>query len=393
MSEKPRVRVKAGSARVPPSTRIRAPATARWLRDASSGVLTARRASLVESRDETRRAWERVAALAVDFIQNSGRLKGAVDQIIADTVGSELKLSARPDLSRLGYDAKETADLIKLIEARWRRYVWNAAECDFRGKFVLPQQIDIALRHFVAYGETVGTVEFMGRAERRRYGVRSGTKLLLITPDRLIRETNETIRLHSGVRHDENGRPVAYRFKHRDRGYETVEEHPAFDADGRKLVLHAFDPWDGGDVRGISPLAAAMRTHAHAEQLGDVTLATAILQTVFAASITSPEPSAEAFQAIEALDEDENGLKSDFLGYFEHALEQAQNSTVSLDGTGKVSHLAPGEKLELHTAATPGSTYVPFKADLYREMARCLGITAESFTLDQSGATYSSTRM
>src|SRR5690606_22567989 len=105
--------------------------TARWLRDAPDGALSMRTASLVESREDTRRAWGRIAALAVDFIQNSGRLKGAVDQIIADTIGNELKLRAKPDMSALGYDAAETNAFARMVEARWRRYAWNQAECDY----------------------------------------------------------------------------------------------------------------------------------------------------------------------------------------------------------------------------------------------------------------------
>lgn len=389
---KPRFRVKAGSAPAHPGGLAPAPRpTARWLRDAPDGALSMRSAALVESREDTRRAWGRIAALAVDFIQNSGRLKGAVDQIIADTIGNELKLRAKPDMAALSYDAQETNAFARMVEARWRRYAWNQAECDYRGKFALPQLLDIALRHHVAYGEALGLIEFMGPAERRRYGIASGSKLLMVTPTRLVADTNEIEGLYSGVSHDANGRPVAYRLRHREAGLHVTRDHPTRDRAGRQLLVHAFDPWDGSDVRGVSPIAAAMRTHAHAEKLNDATLATAILQTVFAATLTSAEPSQDAFQAIEALDDDSE-LKDDFLGYYANALEQAKTSTIAIDGS-RVSHLAPGEKLELLTAATPGSTYLPFSADLRREMARCLGITAESFTLDYSGATYSSTRM
>lgn len=396
---KPRVRVKAGSASASSARSAsaadlpqRARPTARWLRDAPSGALAMRGAGLVESREDTRRAWARIAALAVDFIQNSGRLKGAVDQIIADTVGNELKLRAKPDLSALGYDQEETNAFARLVEGRWRRYAWNQAECDYRGKFTLPQLVDVGLRHYVAYGEALGLVEFMNPADRRRYGIATGTKLLLVTPTRLVGDTNPTEGLYSGVVHDANGRPVAYRMRHDEDGLRVTRDHAPRDRDGRQLIVHAFDPWDGADVRGVSLIAAAMRTHAHAEQLHDATLATAILQTVFAATLTSPEPSADAFQAIEAL-EDGSELKADFLGYYEQALDAAKKSSISLNASALVSHLAPGEKLDMHTAATPGSNYLPFSADLRREMARCLGISYASYSLDYAGATYSSCRM
>jgi hypothetical protein len=74
----------------PPSVAESAPPrpTAGYLRDTKAGIIRTRPAVLRESRDDIRAAWTRSAGIAVDLIQNSGRLKGAVDQVLADTVGS-----------------------------------------------------------------------------------------------------------------------------------------------------------------------------------------------------------------------------------------------------------------------------------------------------------------
>lgn len=375
-----------------PSAAPQARPTARWMRDSASGVLAARRVGLFDSREDIRRVWDRVSAIAMDLIQNSGRLKGACDQVLADTIGDGLKLNARPDLARLGYTPAEAAEFAQMLESRWKRYAENPDEVDFRGKFDLHQLVDVALRHFVAYGEATGVIDFLAPAQRRGYGITTGTKLLLVAPHRLTRETNEAEGLHTGVIHDPNGRAIAYRFRTREGGIEQTKDYAARDRDGRTLVIHAFDPWDAADVRGISVLASAMRTQAMAEQLGDATLATAILQTVFAATLTSPEPSAEAFQAIEQLEDFDEGLKEDFIGYFGARMDKARESSIAITGS-QVSHLAPGEDLKLHTAATPGSNYLPFSADLRREMARAIGVTYESISMDHSDATYSSVRM
>lgn len=374
----------------PPSEPMRP--QSRWARDSASGVLAARRTSLLDSRDEIRNVWDRVSSVALDLIQNSGRLKGAVDQVLADTIGDGLKLNARPDMSRLGYTDQETAEFAREIEKRWRRYAENADEVDWRGKFDLHQLVDIALRHHVAYGEAVGTIQFMPEAARRQYGIATGTKLLMIQPHRLVRDTSEFIGLHSGVIHDPNGRPIAYRCKMREGGLDVERDFQARDVDGRTLFAHLFDPWDAADTRGISVLASALRTQAMAEQLGNATLETAILQTVFAATLVSPEPSVDAFQAIENLEGVDDDLREDFLGYFGSRMDKAREGTISINGS-RVSHLAPGEELKLHTAPTPGAQYLPFSQDLRREIARALGLTYESLTLDHSGATYSSVRM
>lgn len=91
---------------------------ARYLRDTGSGVIASRRASLTSHRDDIRQSWRRSAALAMDLVQNSGRLKGAADQVIGDTVGVGLTLTPQPDLAGLGYDEASAAEWSRLVKRR-----------------------------------------------------------------------------------------------------------------------------------------------------------------------------------------------------------------------------------------------------------------------------------
>ncbi|KAB0571263.1 phage portal protein [Brucella pituitosa] len=368
---------------------------ARMLRDTKSGALASRQVSIVDSRDEIRRSWSRVAAYALDFIQNSGKLKGASDQVIADTVGVELILQPQPDLTEFGYSREETAELVALIKKRWKKWAWNPAECDARGKFTVPQMVDIGLRWNMAFGEITGMMTYMSRAERRKYGITSGLKVCMIPPNKLVQDTNETENLFQGVYHDENGRPIAYLFEEKERRFSKKVRYPAKDAEGRPIVLHIFDPVDATDVRGISVLASALRKHAQKETLDEATLQTAILQTIFAAILTSDAPSREAFEAIEAIDDEElkAELREDFADYFQAKMEGAKKSSININGTPTVSHLGPDEDLQFRTATTPGGSYLPFAASLDRETARAIGVTYSSYAMDHSNATYSSVRM
>lgn len=396
---KPRVRVKATG--VPSQTPAALPSSGRargdYLRDTRSGIIAARPAYIREHRDEIRRVWDRTAALAMDLIQNSGRLKGACDQIIADTVGTELSLNPQPDLTGLGYNDADRRDLIALIKLGWKRYAWNAAECDFRGKLTIPQQGDVGIRWWMAFGESLSQMHYFDAAKRRRYGLSTGTKVLMIPPHRLVNETHEFDGLYQGVWHDENGRVDAYRTRSREDGMLVTRDLPARDRDGRMLVSHVFDPIDATDVRGLSPLASAFRRHIQHETLDDATLQMAVLQTVFAVTLTSEKPSADAFEALEALKDagGENAaqIASDFTDYFAAQLDRAAESSINISGDPTVSHLAPGEKLGIETAKVPGGTYLPFAASLSRDMARAMGVTFGGLTMDYSDATYSSVRM
>ena len=372
-------------------------AQAGYLRDSRSKILSTRTASLRDHRDDVRLAWRRSAALAMDLIQNSGRLRGAADQVIADTVGVELVLNPQPDLEGLGYSAEETAELAKTIKRRWKRYAWLKRECDARGKLIVPQMIDIALRWDMAYGEALGVISYMSPAERRRYGIIAGTKMCMVTPTRLVQDTSEIEGLFQGVIHDPAGRPFAYRIEEKESGIMRKRDYRAVDADGRDLVVHVFDPMDAGDVRGISRLAAAFREHIQQETLVDTTIQTAILQTVFAATLTSKSPSKEAFEAIEAMDDNvkdgDKSYRDEYRDYFLGTLDRAAESEIAIGSDPRVSHLAPDEELKLLSANTPGPQFLPVNNELSRGMARAIGITFGGLTMNHDSATYSSVRM
>ncbi|WP_057466105.1 phage portal protein [Pseudovibrio sp. POLY-S9] len=367
----------------------------RYLRDTRSRVLATRPAPLTNSRDDIRLSWRRSAGLARDIIQNSGRLKGAVDQVIADTVGSELLLNPKPDLSAAGYDAQETADWSRIVKQRWKRFAWNQAECDMRGKFTLPQLVDCALRDYITFGEVTGMLDYMGRAQRARYGIKAGTKLCLFSPQKLVQDTLEHDCLFQGVYHDENGRPIFYLIEEGRNGQTIKKRYAARDGAGRNQVLHVFDPTCASDVRGISILASAFRKHIQHEMLEDATLQTALLQTLFAAVLKSELPSEEAFAAIEAIKDTESGseYKEAFSDYLMGSLEKSAESSIHMGNDPTVSHIAPGEDFEIKTAGTPGPNYLPFSSSLGREMARAIGITYGGLTMDYTKATYSSVRM
>ncbi|MBY3434831.1 phage portal protein [Rhizobium laguerreae] len=390
--DKPRIRVKAGSQFIaaPPTVRR---ARAQYLRDNSSGILTMRRAVTRDGADSVRVAAERASALAWDFIHNSGWIAGAVDQIITDTIGDELKLSARPLLSKLGWSSEEITAWARLVEEEWYLHVWRPQEYSLNGTRTLAEDLDGVIRYYLAGGEAVGVIDYMPIGLRKKYGIKSGTKVSLIAPHRLKRETNENVGLDQGIFHDENGRPTKYRMIGRKLGMDFDVDVPAWNGALRRVV-HVMDRGDNPDsVRGISVLAPILKVAAQYDQLADATLTTALLQTAFAATIKSPEPSIEAFQAIQELEDDDPDLADDLMGVWTNRIDALKENGISMSDHGKINHLGPGEEFHMHTAATPGSQYIPFSQNLQREMARRLGVTFESFAMDHSNANYSSVRM
>ena len=269
-------------------------------------------------------------------------------------------------------------------------------ECDMRGKLTGPQMVDIGLRWDIAFGEVTGVFDFFDDADRNHYGISTGTKLCLVPPQKLVQDTNALEGMFQGVRHDGKGRPVAYRFDTSLDGARAKRDYAAFDTDGRPMVMHIFDPMDATDVRGISKLAPAFRNHLHAEMLDDATLQMALLQTIFAITLTSETPSADAYEALEVLKEQGgDGIEygKEYLGYLAGSLDAAADSRISVGADPQVSHLGPGQKLGLETANVPGKDFLPFSNSLARDMARTIGCSYGGLTMDYTDASYASVRM
>lgn len=389
-TEKPRIRVKAGSQLVAtPRKRTRA----QYLRDNSSGILTMRRAITRDGADAVRQSAERASALAWDFIRNSGWIAGAVDQIITDTIGDELRLSARPLLAGLGYDAKESSEWAKLVEQEWYLHVWRPQEYSLNGETTLAEHLDGVIRYYLAHGEAFGVIDIMSAGQMGKYGVKTGTKVSLISPSRVKRDTDERSGLDQGIFLDEIGRPTKFRMIAKQNGQDIDLDLPAWNGSLRR-VIHVMDRGDNPDsVRGISLLAPVLKVAAQYDQLADATLTTALLQTAFAATIKSPEASNEAFQAILELEDVDAELSDDLMAVWTNRIDALKENGISLSDHGRINHLGPGEEFEMHTASMPGSQYIPFSQNLQREIARRLGITFESYAMDHSNANYSSVRM
>lgn len=390
-TEKPRHRVPAGR-------RVQA----KYLRDAPGGLLSMRRAITRDAKWDVYEAAQRAAALALDFIQNNGWMAGAAQQVLCDTVGEELRLNCRAQLQSLGWSAGDESAWCRETETAWRQWAYDARECDLAGKMTVPEMTDAALRSYLATGEALGVVDRLGVRQRRTLGVQTGVKVSLVPSHRLPRVTQEMVGLDGGIFHDAYGRARVYRFRLREDGIERDRDIPAAN------VIHVMDRGEHlGSPRGITPMAPALKAAAQGDQLADATLAVALMQQAFAAVIKSPEPSDAAFEALQTLNgldvpegEDPDvwggligGIQADLVEAWGARIEAMKKGSLSMTDPARIAHLGPGEEFQMVTAHASANNYVQHWQNLAREIARCIGVTYESFTGDHSNATYSSVRM
>lgn len=381
-----------------PNTYVDAPArpTSTYMRNDASPYLASWQPALREASQDVRQSYTRAAARTVDMVQNSGWIAGAVDQSVAYTIGTGLRLASKPDAVALGWTSGEAAKWAQDLERRWESYANRPTECDIEGKSTLGKMQAQALRSHFCYGEVLAALPYR---KRRNIGGQYGTKIQMLPPTRLTQDT-EPPRMTQGVIRDDVGFPLAYRIKHPPDSfkYPDYRDVPARDPWGRAQIVHVFDG-QPGQVRGIAPMTPALRVVRQFDQLADATLTATLIQTIFAATVKSPEPTEEVLQAFQEMVEQQARASgsTNVPSPFESMLLMRQgwydNTKIDLGRHGKIAHLAPGDEFKMHGAEHPSDTYDAFAKFLLREVARCLGLTYEEFTGDYAGATYSSVRM
>ncbi len=343
---------------------------------------------LRRAEDDVRSHGRLAMARAIESLQNSGWLAGAIDAATAGVVGPGLRLNAKPDYMQLKWSEDQASEWGRMVERAWEGWANNPLECDAAGKASIGQRTAQAFRGWFAYGEILATIESI-----RRPGTRHRTKLQLLDPVSLPRQWGR-LEARDSIITDAYGAPQSYLFKVRDPNSlrETDRTVPARTNTGRPLVVHVFDG-AAQQRRGIAPLAPVLHVVRKYDQLSDATLTTALLQTIFAATLETPSMPEEVWSALQSPGEQGSTSPSKLEDYFGERLAWYKQSAIDLQEHGKVAHLFPGEKFEFKGPKAVAPNYEVFAKFLLRECARCIGVTFETMTGDYSGATYSSVRM
>jgi lambda family phage portal protein len=362
--------------------------TGQYMRGGRGVTFAGWKPALREAQDDIADAWDDAAARVGDLLHNNGWLAGAVDQAVANTVGTGLRLKSIPENETFGMTGVEASEWSKTVERRFELWARNAQECDIQGLRTFGQMQSAAFRAWLITGEILAELPF-----RRRPWNRYGTKVRLLPPHRLSRKTESMKRLINGVYTDADGMPVGYRAIRKDLLKHDVEyDVRARDRAGRPRVIHIFDGLPGTH-RGISPMTPALQVARQFDQLADATLMAAIVQTLFAATITSDEPTEEVLAGL-LTPQEQARMASEGVAPMEAYIDMLagfyDGSSLDVGINGRLAHLFPGQELTFHTSNQPSSNYKDFSMHLLREIARCLGLTYESATGDNSGATYSS---
>lgn len=321
-----------------------------------------------------------------DLARNDGWASGGVARVVDAVIGSNWRLSSKPNARALGIDEDAAAELASNIETQWRLWAENIDfACDAGERLNWGGLLALGFRHRIWDGEALAQIQWIPRS----YAY--STAVQIIHPDRLSNQNNlpDSYLLRGGVEVGERGEPVAYWFRGAHPGeayfanlrvwtWERVARRTAW---GRPQVAHAFEPQAAGQFRGVSPLAPILKKIRMLGKYDEAELQAAVLNAVLAAFVTSP---LDAEQLADS-------MSDDLSKYQDTRLDWHEKAPMSLPGV-KVNFLAPGEEVKLTNPNHPNSVFDSFERTVLRNIATAIGVSYEQLSMDWSQVNYSSAR-
>ncbi len=334
-----------------------------------------------------------VAAVTTDLLTSNSTVATLVENLATYAIGPGLTLSSRPDHNGLGITPDAARELSHQIERAWHAWAVNPVECDASSRHTVHQLVTAAFKAWLLTGESVVLLDW-----RRGNGAQTSTKVKLLDSRQLdgsvTRVTEHGCALQ-GVQFDKLGRVMGYWIRPFVLGDYSSAPQPVFvrakTTWGRPRALHIFDLLTPGQVRGLSPLIAAISPSHAKGTLREFTLASALVQTMTATTVESDLPASIALGSLAVNDGLQHGgptpeswvkARGDHYGTAKIALQP-----------GTVSHLAAGDKLKMHRAETPNATYESFDKSLGREAAKAAGSSAEDLSGYYGDTSFSASRL
>lgn len=332
-----------------------------------------------------------------DLVRNNGWASAAVTRFLDNIVGSGWTLAAKPDHVALGITREQANAIGEQIEALWRGYAQDDSGfwCDAERQGPMASVLGRAVRSRFTKGEIFGLMAW------RPAPTGFATAMHVIDPQRVSNPFNrpDSATLRDGVEVDDYDAAVAYYVQKAHPGdLYTVSGLNGWTWDriaretewGRPVVVHAFDPQEPGQKRGISAMTPVIQKLKQISDYDDYELQAAALNAILGVFVTTP------FDPDEMLE----NIGSEGTGAAVAAVYEAQRAAqgayyeaapIALQGA-QVNFLNPGEQIQNVRPEHPINGHEQFVTTALRAVASAAGVTYEQLTMDGSKLNYSSIR-
>lgn len=331
-------------------------------------------------------------ARAHDLHRNSSLSAGAVRIHKDNTIGSGLRLSAKPDYRALGQDAEWASEWSKNTEAEFRLF------CDDPGCYIDAGRRnwfgDLLLLGYTQYltsGEICASAEWLPNR-----GSKYATAIQMFDPARLSNpnfapDTNKT---RGGINLSRMGAPIGYNirsalssdgrfFGSKPFQWKTIARETRW---GRQKIIHIFEQERAGQTRAKTGMATLIASSFKLGKFKDASLDSAIINSMYAAVMSTDLDYGRAAETMGA-----EGLSKYQAGILGNASDYYGSRGVKAGGS-KVLRLFPGDKFDFTTPQHPGPNFAEFEQSFLRELAAGWNLSYEQLARDYTKTNYSGAR-
>lgn len=338
-----------------------------------------------------------------DLLRNDGQVAGASTLQKDSIVGSQYRLNAQPAqgvLARMFPDLGFTEEWAEQFQVEVEELFTLYAESidswiDVQRQWSFTGLVRMAVGCYFAGGEALFTCNWM-----RGGGRPFSTAFQLVDCDRLSNPNDvaDTRFLRNGVVLDRNGAPTSVwiRDAHpgdmlRGQNLYSWTNRPVYKAWGRHHTILLRNLQRPEQTRGVADMVTVLKETRMASRFHETTLANAIANASFAATIESELPPEMAARMIGA-ENDGGGMMDPAKAMLAAIAEYTRGGQNIQLGGVKIPTLFPGTKLNLRPAGSIGGVGEGFEASLLRKVAAGLGVSYEELTRDFTKTNYSSFR-
>jgi len=321
---------------------------------------------------------ETLRARSRDLLRNAPLAAGAVNTVVANVVGSGLKLQARPDREYLGLADQDADRWESSVEREWR--LWSeSANLD------AARTLDFAAFQELAFRQTLENGDvFILLPKIARLGSPYSLCLQMVEGDRVCNPNFgiDKNQLAGGVEKDKHGAPVAYHILNQHPGSRKFIEYrwkrvPAFGSKtSLRSVLHLYRMLRPDQSRGVPYLAPVIEPLKQLDRYTEAEIMAAVVSGMFTVFVKS---------------EIGGGLAG--MG----AAQSVQGVPVSASedeyrlGNGAIIDLATGEDVTIANPGRPNTAFDPFIQAVLRQIGVALELPFEVL-IKHYTASYSAAR-
>lgn len=340
---------------------------------------------------------------ARDMLRNDAYVQGGANLHKDNIVGAQYLLNTRP-ASRVIFgkiDDRWEEEFQEEVEEKFELYAESADYwLDAQRTSSFTGLVRLAVGIHLAAGEVLAAVEWV------KDGRPFNTAIQMLDLDRLSTrpESINDPAVRAGIRFDSRGAPQAYQIRTEhpnDIGPLTWalpewKEVSIRKPWGRLQMIHIHEQTRADQSRGVSELATSLREQKMSRRFRDVNLQRAIMQSLFAAAITSELPSETVFQqmggAAMSADQCQTAIRNYATGYLSAIKEYVgASNNIKLDGA-RIPHFYPGTQLQMLSPTSGQALGQEFEQSLLRYIAASIGVSYEQLSRDYTSTNYSSAR-